>query len=63
MRMLHNMSAHMWSHRFSKETTMYKWVDARWGWFWPTITMIATEDRWSERLGYEEYREFMKVHK
>jgi len=24
MRMLRNMSAHMWSHRFSEETTMYK---------------------------------------
>ena len=63
MRMLRNMSAHMWSHGFSEETTMYEWVDARWGWFWPTITMIATEDRWSERLGYEEYREFVKVHR
>jgi len=42
---------------------MYEWVNARWGWFWLIITMIATEDRWSERLGYEEYREFMKVHR
>jgi len=42
---------------------MYEWVNVKWEWFWPTITMIAIEDRWSKRLGYEKYREFMKVHK
>ena len=42
---------------------MYKWVDTRWKWFWLTITIIVTKNRWSERLGYKEYREFMKVHK
>jgi len=42
---------------------MYEWVNARWKWFWPTITMIVIENRWSERLRYEKYREFMKVHK
>jgi len=63
MRMLCNMLAHMWSHKFSKETTMYEWINTKWRWFWLIITMIAIENRQSERLKYEEYREFVKVHR
>ena len=28
-----------------------------------TVTIITIENRWSKRLEYEEYREFVKVHK